>query len=457
MTATPICAWCKQPAKGLATIGDDHYCHEGDSPTCYELAQQAASNGGDGFLGRLLADQHRQWQERHGDPTFAGAQAFARLHEDQHRDAVREFANWVSTQRAYNGSEHEHGQSLYNECINAVLPTWAEEWAAEQAPAPIPAMDACDNCDGTGIVAIPMPPGFSGGQVESACPICRTNSVEQATRIEDGFGGVWATCGPGCDLQVVRPGKVQCNRKSAACPDASQDDDAYEAYAYTCPICAQPGPEEPRLREEEHELLFDALGDFGTNSPEVHPDLPEIGSLIGAVVPVVERILAKRLAAVEQERDGWKRAYEVTDRRVTGHVQERATLVQRLHASEQARELAMTEIADAVAKFDALAAEKQRLSERAANDIITLINSTGIPHPHVLGVVGDAAPNPVGTTTTEWGVLQNDGYVSHAPFLTEEMARAAAQHHAPPETIRVVVSRTRTSYPDHVTDWQETS
>ncbi|WP_418060825.1 hypothetical protein [Pimelobacter simplex] len=51
--------------------------------------------------------------------------------------AARDFAHWVATQRAYNGSDHEHGQSLYNECINAVLPTWAEEWAAEQAnPAP---------------------------------------------------------------------------------------------------------------------------------------------------------------------------------------------------------------------------------------------------------------------------------------------------------------------------------
>jgi len=131
-----VCAWCGKPAKGLATIGDDHYCHEGDSPTCYEQAQQAASNVGDGLLGRLLADQRQQWQERHGDPTLAGARAFERLRDDQRRDAVREFANWVATQRAYNGSEHDYGQSLYNECINAVLPTWAEEWAAEQAPVP---------------------------------------------------------------------------------------------------------------------------------------------------------------------------------------------------------------------------------------------------------------------------------------------------------------------------------
>ena len=29
--------------------------------------------------------------------------------------------------------------------------------------------------------------------------------------IEDGFGSTWIKCGPGCDLQVVRPGKAQCN------------------------------------------------------------------------------------------------------------------------------------------------------------------------------------------------------------------------------------------------------
>lgn len=31
--------------------------------------------------------------------------------------------------------------------------------------------------------------------------------------IEDGFGGAWSKCllGDECSLQVVRPGKVQCN------------------------------------------------------------------------------------------------------------------------------------------------------------------------------------------------------------------------------------------------------
>lgn len=57
----------------------------------------------------------------------------APLIEQARRDGAAEFAHWVATQRAYNGSDHDHGQSLYNECINGVLPTWAVEWGAEQA------------------------------------------------------------------------------------------------------------------------------------------------------------------------------------------------------------------------------------------------------------------------------------------------------------------------------------
>lgn len=29
--------------------------------------------------------------------------------------------------------------------------------------------------------------------------------------IEDGFGSCWARCSKDCELEVVRPGKVQCN------------------------------------------------------------------------------------------------------------------------------------------------------------------------------------------------------------------------------------------------------
>lgn len=41
-----ICDWCGKPAVGHAGIwskgkGNRRYCHEGPSPTCYELAQAA--------------------------------------------------------------------------------------------------------------------------------------------------------------------------------------------------------------------------------------------------------------------------------------------------------------------------------------------------------------------------------------------------------------------------------
>lgn len=36
------CMWCAaKPAKGFAEIDGRRYCHEGESPTCYELAQRS--------------------------------------------------------------------------------------------------------------------------------------------------------------------------------------------------------------------------------------------------------------------------------------------------------------------------------------------------------------------------------------------------------------------------------
>jgi len=381
MTAAPICAWCKQPTKGLATIGDDHYCHEGDSPTCYESAQTfLALNAGQmsragSFLDGLLDDQRQQWQERHGDETFATAQAFERLNDDRLRDA----------------------QAL--QAAHALAHEWINDDAEPATDHGVTAQIIRNACGQQLLAALNKRSGSGGspGGINRYCTECRRWTDHEGPQ----------------HLRYVERASIHALFEAAAeqsaaaeTPDpAPRDDVVYEAYASTCPICAQPGPEEPRLREEEHELLFDALGDFGTNSPEVHPDLPDIGSLIGAVVPVAERILAKRLAAVEQERDGWKRAYEVTDRRVTGHVQERVTLVQRLHAAEQERDLATATAADAVAKLDALATEKQRLSERAANDLLALTEAVSaeldrieastvwdpskehVPYPHVLDAI----------------------------------------------------------------------
>ncbi len=29
--------------------------------------------------------------------------------------------------------------------------------------------------------------------------------------LDDGFGNLWERCGDACDLEIVRPGKVQCS------------------------------------------------------------------------------------------------------------------------------------------------------------------------------------------------------------------------------------------------------
>ncbi len=37
---TPLCGWCEQPIRGLASIGDIAYCHPDavSGPSCYEQA-----------------------------------------------------------------------------------------------------------------------------------------------------------------------------------------------------------------------------------------------------------------------------------------------------------------------------------------------------------------------------------------------------------------------------------
>lgn len=37
------------------------------------------------------------------------------------------------------------------------------------------------------------------------------DSAEIMDEIDDGFGNVWVLCKPDCRLEVVRPGKVQCD------------------------------------------------------------------------------------------------------------------------------------------------------------------------------------------------------------------------------------------------------
>ena len=40
--------------------------------------------------------------------------------------------------------------------------------------------------------------------------------MSQPETVDNGYGTTWPLCGPGCGLEVVRPGKVQCVH--AGCP-----------------------------------------------------------------------------------------------------------------------------------------------------------------------------------------------------------------------------------------------
>lgn len=53
--------------------------------------------------------------------------------------------------------------------------------------------------------------------------------------VDDGFGNACRRCGPDCDLQVVRPGRFQCNCADDDCPDASWRTGLGEVHAQPCP------------------------------------------------------------------------------------------------------------------------------------------------------------------------------------------------------------------------------
>lgn len=55
-------------------------------------------------------------------------------------------------------------------------------------------LERCDDCEGSGIAEDGRP------------------KATEVNTIQDGFGNQWAKCGHlKCDLQIVRPGKVQCS------------------------------------------------------------------------------------------------------------------------------------------------------------------------------------------------------------------------------------------------------
>lgn len=50
------------------------------------------------------------------------------------------------------------------------------------------------------------------GRRQHAHGCCQPAPVDaEDGHVQDGHGTIWIKCGPNCDLQVVRPGKVQCS------------------------------------------------------------------------------------------------------------------------------------------------------------------------------------------------------------------------------------------------------
>lgn len=88
-----------------------------------------------GIDGGRLADATTRAHDaclRAADAVLASDWLAARVAEAGAR-AVLDFVHWVAIARAHNGSEHQYGQSLYNECINAALPTWAADYLTARA------------------------------------------------------------------------------------------------------------------------------------------------------------------------------------------------------------------------------------------------------------------------------------------------------------------------------------
>lgn len=155
---------------------------------------------------------------------------------------------------------------------------------------------------------------------------------EGATEIEDGFGGYWTTCGPDCDLQVMRPGKVQCNRACATEVTSSESDTPAEPMSPTEPISDTSsdghltGPEQQAARAlaEDSSKPGSRLEDAGSTdgdreglSDHSVAFIAEGGRILGcacgwdvertqasqAIDSHVEHVLAARLAEVTAERD----------------------------------------------------------------------------------------------------------------------------------------------------------
>jgi hypothetical protein len=76
---------------------------------------------------------------------------------------------------------------------------------------------------------VPLPPQ---PPLEDESTLCGCAHCRQPGHVEDGRGNVWQKCSPTCDMQIVRPGKVQCSCKDEVeSPDLPIPAEALEAAA----------------------------------------------------------------------------------------------------------------------------------------------------------------------------------------------------------------------------------
>ena len=78
--------------------------------------------------------------------------------------------------------------------------------------------------------------------------------------LEDGFGGIWRKCRHDCRMEIVRPGKVQCDECDYRCGMCGG-----KVTYHRPPTDLKPG------QGSVSGYWCDACGPFGENAPDAEP------------------------------------------------------------------------------------------------------------------------------------------------------------------------------------------
>lgn len=128
------------------------------------------------------------------------------------------------------------------------------------------------------------------GEREGGCGLCVMCDMPKDQQWSRMY--VCATCG-----NKRCPAAADCLAWECSGSNATNQVPVHRSDAPARQVSVTDTIENVRLTEDESHALFEALGEFATNSPDVNRHLPDIGDLQAAVNPVVESIIANRLAA----------------------------------------------------------------------------------------------------------------------------------------------------------------